>query len=150
MSLDKKVTNEIMETLADGRDGFTKGAEKLSETDTPQLAQAFRLYGAQRGEFYDELERMAADYGDDIDETGSVGGAVHRGWMALKDALSGSSPSGVLHAAVSGENHALNAYEGALTQDISAPLRAVLVRQHSEVLTARVHIESLSNEFEDN
>ena len=63
-----------METLADGRDGFLKGAEKLTETNTPELAQAFRQYGAQRPAFYDELERMAASYGDDIEETGSVVG----------------------------------------------------------------------------
>lgn len=73
--MDKRVTHEIMETLADGCDGFTTGAEKLSETDTPELAQAFRQYGTQRGEFYDELDQMAVDYGDDIDETRSVAGA---------------------------------------------------------------------------
>ena len=144
MSVDKKVTKEIMETLADGRDGFLKGAEKLTETDAPELAQSFRQYGAQRAAFYDELEKMAASYGDDIEETGSVAAAAHRGWMAIKDALAGSSPSGVLEAAVGGEHHAVNVYEEALKEDLSPALRDVLARQHREVLAAQTQVEVLA------
>ena len=144
MSVDKKVTKDIMETLADGRDGFLKGAEKLTETKTSELAEAFRQYGAQRAAFYDELDEMAATYGDDIEETGSTAAAMHRGWMAIKDALAGSSPTGVLEAAIGGENHAVNAYEDALKEDLSPALRDVLARQQAEVRAAQAHVEALS------
>ena len=138
MSVDKEITKEIMATLADGREGFLKGAEKLKETNTPELAQAFRKYGAQRVAYYDELDTMATSYGDDIDETGSVVAAAHRGWMAIKDALAGWSPTGVLEAAVSGERHAVNTYEDALKEDLSPALRDVLVRQHGDVLATQI------------
>ena len=47
MSTDKSTTKDIMEVLADGRDGFTKGAEKLDETNSPEIATLFRRLAQQ-------------------------------------------------------------------------------------------------------
>lgn len=98
-----------------------------------------------RGEFSAELESMAAAYGDDIDEDGSAGGAIHRGWMAVKDAISGSDPSGVLDAAEQGEAHAVSEYQDALGKDISPELRSVVERQFAAVQQAHDEVTSLRN-----
>ena len=50
MSNDAKVTKDLMMTLKDGTDGFAKGAEKLVETNHPELATTFRKYADQRAE----------------------------------------------------------------------------------------------------
>ena len=60
MSSDAVVTRDLIQTLADGRDGFTAGADKLDKDGETALAQTFRDLGAQRGEMSDELEKMAA------------------------------------------------------------------------------------------
>ncbi len=86
---------------------------------------------------------MAARYGDDIDESGSVAAAIHRGWMSLKDAIAGNSASGVLDAAEQGEDHAVSEYEKALQADISPELRTVVTRQFTEVKLAHDEVKAL-------
>ena len=67
-------------------------------------------FAEQRREFSAELRGMAETYGDAIDEGGSAAAAVHRGWIALKDALTGADPKPVLRAALQGEEHAISEY----------------------------------------
>lgn len=136
MSTDEKVTKDLVQTLEDGKVGFESAAGKLEDSDAPELAAAFRQFSAQRGAFAEELREIAATYGDDANESSSVAGAVHRGWMAVKDAMSGSDPKGVLDAAEQGEDHAVKEYERALDADISTGLRTVLERQFVDVRAA--------------
>lgn len=145
MSTDAKTTKDLMETLEDGRDGFTKAAEKLADTDRSDLAPRFRQFAEQRAVLSKELEMLAAQYGDDIEEDGSVVAAVHRGWMALKDALSGSSAKGVLDAAEQGEDHAVKEFEKALEKDISAGLADTVRRQLVEIKATRDAVKLFSS-----
>lgn len=143
MSNDAKVTKDIMVILKDGIDGFTKGAEKLTEAKEPVLASTFLNYASQRAAYYVELEKLAARWGDEIEPNGSVAGAVHRGWMAVKDALSGSSPLGVLEAAEQGEAHAKSSYEDALQEDVSDELATMIRRQYAGVCAGANEVASL-------
>ena len=143
MSTDKNVTSDLMKTLEDGKDGFAKAAG-LVEQDSPEVAATFRRLGEQRSSFYDELHKMAIDYGDPIEESGTIAAAIHRGWMTLKDAVSGSDPAGVLDAAVQGEEYAVKSYETALeSSDLSSGLRLVLVRQMTDVSSAYIEVKAL-------
>ena len=72
---------------------------------------------------------MAKAYGDQIDKSGSVAAALHRGWMSLKDAVTKSDTKAILEVAKQGEDHAVTEYEKALGEDISDGLRIVLQRQ---------------------
>lgn len=145
MSTDRRVTKDLIETLEDGKDGFARAAEQLADSDRPELSARMRTLSEQRAGFATELEQMAADYGDDIDEDGSAGGAIHRGWMAVKDAISSSDPSGVLDAAEQGEAHAVSEYQDALGKDISPELRSVVERQFAAVQQAHDEVTSLRN-----
>lgn len=145
MSTDAKVTKELIETLQDGEDGFARVAEKVADSDTPQLSDELRRLSEQRAQFRGELELLAREYGDNIDESGSAAGTVHRGWIALKDALTGSSPDAVLKAAVTGENHAVSEYDKALEDDISPTLRTVVERQRGEIVVARDKVSALAD-----
>src|SRR3954470_24697855 len=113
MSNDAAVTKDLIQTLEDGRDGFAAGADKLEADGETALAASFRQLGAGRGELADELQQIAASYGDQIEESGSVAAKAHRGWMAVKDAIAGSDPKGVLDAAEQGEDHAVSEFEKA-------------------------------------
>lgn len=143
MSTDAAVTKELMQTLEDGRDGFSAGADRLDKDGETALAQTFRELGDNRGRLADELRGLAASYGDQIDESGTLAAKVHRGWMAVKDALSGSDPDGVLDAAEQGEAHAVSEYEQALDDDISPEFRAVLQRQLNEIRAAHDQVKVL-------
>ena len=143
MSTDESVTKDLLETLEDGHDGYTKGAEKLAELGHPTLVTTFRELAAQRSGFADELQAMAKAYGDDPDRSGSLAATLHRGWMSLKDALTKDSPKSVLEVAAQGEGHAVTEYEKALGEDISADLRTVVERQLAAIRTAKGTIEGL-------
>ncbi len=145
MSTDAKVAKKLMQTLQDGRDGYEKGAEKLTESSAPELAATFRRYSQQRATFYDEIQQLAENYGDDLDESGSIVATLHRGWMAMKDAVTGSSPESVLDTAEQGEDHAVSDYKEALDSDISAEFRSVVERQNTAVRVAHDEIRILRN-----
>lgn len=144
MSTDAKVTKDLIETLEDGRKGFADAAEKLAEGDGADLAPRFQEFSEQRASMSAELEVLAAKYGDDIDDDGSVTAALHRGWMSLKDAVTGSSPTGVLGVAEQGEDHAVKEYEKALDKDISAELAEVVRRQLVEITATHDEVKRLS------
>ena len=137
MSVDQSVIQDLIKTLENGHEGFKRAAEKLSSSNEPALATEFTRFGDQRAEFASELAQLAATYGDHVDERTTVPGALHRGWMAVKDMLAGSDAHGVLDAAAQGEDHAVGEYESALKADISGGLRTVINRQFAEVRTAR-------------
>ena len=145
MSNDAKVSKNIVEVLEDGKKGFDHAADKLAESNRVDLAPMFREFSEQRAGFAAELTTMAAAYGDEIDEHGSVKGTIHRGWMAVKDALSGSDPDGILDAAEQGEDHAVDSYKKALDEDISPELKDVLRRQMGTVQATHDQVKALRN-----
>ena len=145
MSNDAKVSKNIVEVLEDGKKGFDHAADKLAESNRADLAPMFREFSEQRAGFAAELTTMAAAYGDEIDEHGSVKGTIHRGWMAVKDALSGSDPDGILDAAEQGEDHAVDSYKKALDEHISPELKDVLRRQMGTVQATHDQVKALRN-----
>ncbi len=143
MSTDERVAKDLVETLKDGRDGFASAAERLRGSDTPELAATMQRLSEQRAQFATEIVDMGHDYGDDVDEKGSAGGTLHRGWLKVKDAVTGDDPGGVLGAAATGEDHAVQEYEKALGADLSEGFRTVVQRQHSSVVAARDEVKQL-------
>jgi uncharacterized protein (TIGR02284 family) len=143
MSDDAKAAKELVETLKDGERGFADAADKLRDGEHPEWATTLQRFSDQRAGFWREIVDMGHDYGDDVDESGSVAAAVHRGWIALKDAVSGDDPEAVLKAALTGEDHAVSEYEDALEKDLSAGFREVVVRQQAAVVAARDEVKAL-------
>lgn len=142
-STDEKVTKDLIETLEDGKVGFGKAADKLEADGRTDIAQQFRGYADQRASFAQELRDLAAQYGDRIEEDSSLVGALHRGWMSIKDAVSGDDPQGVLDAAEQGEDHAKAEYRDALQADISSHLRTVVERQATQVKLVHDEVKAL-------
>ncbi|HVR32345.1 MAG TPA: PA2169 family four-helix-bundle protein [Acidimicrobiia bacterium] len=137
------VLEDLIETLEDGRKGFEQAAERIADSDEPALAIDLREYSQQRAEFSVELRNLAGRHGFEIDEEGSMAGALHRGWLSLKDALSGDDPRAVLAAAESGEDHAVSEFEDALAEDLPADVRSVIERQAREVRSVHDKVKAL-------
>ena len=143
MSDDAKTAKELVETLKDGERGFASAAEKLRDGDRPEWATALQRLSEQRAGFRREIVEMGHEYGDDVDESGSVAATLHRGWISLKDAVTGDDAGSVLGAAVTGEDHAVSEYEKAEKADLSAGFREVVARQHAAIVTARDEVKAL-------
>ena len=145
MSDDNNAAKELVETLKDGQRGFANAADKLRDGDHAEWATTLQRLSEQRAGFHREIVALGHDYGEDVDESGSLAGTLHRGWISLKDALTGDDASAVLKAAVTGEDHAVSEYEKALEQDLSAGFRQVVTQQHAAIVAARDEIKALQS-----
>ncbi len=132
----------LHQTLEDGREGYAKGAEKLTGSDTPELAATFTRLSAERARFAAELAGLT---GPDVAGTGgSVVAAAHRGWMSLKDALTGSGPDSILGNAVRGDAHAVSEFEKALGGDeLTGRTRTVVAEQLTAIRAAHAEVTAL-------
>lgn len=145
----KNVIEDLIETVEDGRKGFEKTAERLRKDGYADLASQMSEYSEQRARFASELREAAARGGFEIDEDGSIAGALHRGWIALSDALTGDDPAAVLSAAEAGEDHAVDEYEDALEDDeLTGEMRGLVARQASEVKQTHDRVRALRDGFE--
>ena len=84
MSIDESVATNLIHTLENGKEGFDKAAEKLADSDRPEVAAKFREFALQRASMSDELKQIAVAYQDDPDQRGTLPGALHRGWIAVR------------------------------------------------------------------
>lgn len=143
MSDDEKAAKELVETLKDGERGFASAAEKVRDSEHSAWAGTLQRLSEQRAEFCREIVALGHEYGEDVDKSGTAAAALHRGWISLKDALTGDDPEAVLKAAVTGEDHAVSEYEDALDKDLSDGFRSVVSRQHAAVVAARDEVKAL-------
>jgi uncharacterized protein (TIGR02284 family) len=143
MSTDERICTNLIHTLEDGQHGFETAAERLADSDRPEIASEFAKFGAERREMAQELQAIAASYGDEVDRRGTVAGALHRGWIGLKDALTGDDADAVIASAERGEDHALEQYREAVEADLSPEFRAVVERQMASVQRAHDYVRSL-------
>ena len=143
MSTDESVATDLIRTLENGKEGFDTAAQKLDDSDRPDVAIKFREFAQQRAAMSDELKAVAGAYGDDVDQRSTLPGALHRGWIAVKDALTGDSADAVIAAAETGEDHALEQYREALEADISPEFRPLVARQLASVQASHDYVRGL-------
>ncbi len=134
--------NDLVETLKDGQYGYQHASENIEDSELKTL---FSSYATQRSKFAGELQQELIHLGESKPETeSSVTGALHRGWINLKSALSGGGRHAVLAECERGEDHAVSAFKKACeSSDLPAPIQAIVKKQHQEILAAHNNIRSL-------
>lgn len=128
-TLDKDVMdvlNDLIETAKDGEYGFAKCAEQVK---AKHLKSALQRRAAGCQEAARELQTMVTDSGGEPAVGGTVLGAMHRGWVTLKDTLTLDSDRAVLAEAERGEDHALARYRKALEAELPNDVRQIVLRQ---------------------
>jgi uncharacterized protein (TIGR02284 family) len=144
MATEAGTLKELIKTLEDGRDGFAKAAKRLEGDSAPDVSVRFREFSAQRGAMADALRTYGESKGYNEPDSGTVAGAVHRGWIAVKDALTGDDPTAVIAAAEQGEDHAKSKFNDALSDSSLSPEARSLVQQAAQqVKAAHDYVSSL-------
>jgi uncharacterized protein (TIGR02284 family) len=138
--------NNLIETCKDGEEGYRKAAENVQRTDLQNL---FQQFASQRGQFANELQREVTRIGGKPETSGTVGGAMHRGWMDVKGSVSGKDDHSVLEEAERGEDAAVNAYQEALGKDLPSDLRSVVEREYQLIQKAHNQIRSMRDNTGD-
>jgi len=118
--------NDLIETSRDGEYGFRTSAEhaQSSELKTLLTRHAEECRSAAQ-----ELMALVRQLGGKAEESGSVSGALHRGWVSVRSALSGHTDQATLDECERGEDVAVASYRKALKQELPAAIRSVVERQ---------------------
>jgi hypothetical protein len=82
------VLNDLIEVSRDGEEGFRKAAE---DAKNPELKTLFSSRATEIGAAVRELQAQVAALGGKPEDHGSVAGALHRGWISLRTAVSDRS-----------------------------------------------------------
>ncbi|HEY2896295.1 MAG TPA: PA2169 family four-helix-bundle protein [Gemmatimonadaceae bacterium] len=137
------VLEDLIETCQDGIEGFKTASESV---DNPTAKTLFlsRLPNIQRG--MAELKAEVRRLGGDPDKSGTVGGAIHRGWMNLKSAVTGKNEEAIINECERGEEHAAHVYEDALKKDLPMDTRAIVDRQYRGVVENLERVRALSRD----
>lgn len=132
--------NNLIETCKDGQEGFKQAAEGIQNSE---LKTVFYQYGQQRAQFTGELQSLVRELGGDPETSGSTTGAIHRGWINLKSAITGQDDAAILNEAERGEDVAKNAYKEALEESLPANVSQLVQQQYTQVQAAHDNIRAL-------
>lgn len=120
------VLNDLLENARDGEYGFKTCAEQVESSGAKTLF-ASRAEGCrQAGE---ELIQLIRRYGGEPASGGTVAGAMHRGWVAVKGTVGADSELSILESCERGEDTAIARYRKALKEGLPADVRAIVQRQ---------------------
>ena len=97
--------------LIDSRDGYRESRKEVS--DDVSYVGFFDKRIAEREKFHAELHRQLGVEGVDVSEEGSVAAAAHRGWLKLRDAVTGDDEA-VYDEIVNGETALIENYDDAI------------------------------------
>ena len=143
MKKENTVLNNLIETLKDGQEGFKQAAESVRN---PALKSLFSEYSQQRSRFATSLQAEARKLEEEKPETSSSAtGALHRGWINLKSAITGGDEHAILAECERGEDSAVEEYKKALDDGLSPSAQELVSRQFAEIKAAHDRIRSLRN-----
>lgn len=137
--------NNLIETLKDGEQGFRKAAEDVKSSN---LRSVFSEYSSQRSQFASELQMEVTRLGGDAEKSGSVAGAMHRGWIDVKSAVTNRDDQNILEEAERGEDVALKSFQKALAEELPSDLRSIVEQQYRHIQQAHDRIRSLRDRTE--
>jgi uncharacterized protein (TIGR02284 family) len=136
-----EIIGNLIETLKDGQEGFKQAAEGVKD---PQLKAVFDEYSRQRGRFAVELRSKAQSADErDSEMSGSAAGALHRGWINLKSALTRGDDHSILAECERGEDSAVEQFRKALNNGLSAPVQEIVSRQYVQIKEAHDRVKNL-------
>jgi uncharacterized protein (TIGR02284 family) len=138
-----RTLNRLIETSKDGEQGFQTTAEHVK---SPALRRLFTARANECRQAAAELRALVTEQGGDPDESGSASEAVHRGWAAIKSALTGYTDLALLEECERGEDTALARYRAALEEDLPAVVRAPVERQYEGVIRNHAQVRALRDQ----
>lgn len=130
----------------DAEAGLVAAARDIKNSELETL---FADYAKQHAKFAEELAGEIARLGGRVSEPGSVEGAVQRGWMGVKAALSGNSTAGILASCEGFEESAAVAYDNAAEESFTGQPQALVQKQRQQVRGFHTRLVRLRDEVKD-
>jgi len=131
--------NDLIESCRDSEKGFIAAADSITNEN---LKNYFRRCSSQRAQFASELGGELRHLGGNPEESGSVSGMFHRGWMNIKAAIGGGDES-IISECEWGEDSALRNYERVLKQNLPPSVLPVVKHQYTQIKEAHNRLRDL-------
>ena len=132
--------NDLIATCKDGEEGFGEAAGGVERSDLKSLFAEFSL---QRAQFAGVLQELVRSLGGEPESDGSISGALHRGWIDIKSAVTGSDEKAILNECERGEDSAKSNYTDALEKNLPANILDIIQQQSQAILAAHNRIKAL-------
>ncbi|WP_341211038.1 PA2169 family four-helix-bundle protein [uncultured Limimaricola sp.] len=116
--------------VIDSRDGYKRSRDEVQ--DERGFVGFFDRRIAEREQFHSVIHRQLGAEGVDVSESGSAAAAAHRGWLSLKDALTGNDEA-VYDEIITGEEQLLKLYDEAIAATAGKPEWSFLSSQRADV-----------------
>lgn len=127
---ERDTLNSLIEISRDGARGFRLSADHVANADLKRL---FSETAAQRDVFAAELLPHAQRLGGESDDAGTARGALHRGWMTIKDAVTPHDDTRIVEEAIRGEAAAAAVYADAVASLLPPNARSTVERQYDAI-----------------
>lgn len=137
---ERSTLNRLIEVCHDGERGFRYASNHVR---SPAIKTLFLDIASQREHFGADILPHAQRLGGATESDGSFAGALHRGWMTIKDALGGHDDAAIVREAERGERIALAAYEEALDGIVPPTVRDLLEQQCAAVRQSHSRVHAL-------
>ena len=138
------VLEDLAECSKDGEYGFRACAEQAERQD---LKTMFMQRADECRKAAQELNQKISALGGTAEDGGSATGAIHRGWVSVKTALSTSDDKAVLEECERGEDAALARYRKAMKQNLPADVKQLVEKQMQGVQKNHDQIKMLRDQF---
>jgi uncharacterized protein (TIGR02284 family) len=130
----REALNSLIEVCRDGQYGFEQAAKGV---DDAALRAELIQYSMQRRDFAAALRQVLREQGEEPDDSGSVSGALHRGWINVRQAIAKSDKTAVLSECERGEDAAVSAYRDAMARPVPGGIDDLVEMQYASI--RRVH-----------
>lgn len=127
----------------DAEAALRTAAENVKNSEVESL---FIGYAKQHAKFLAELETEIERLGGKRSDSGTVGGAIYRGWMDLKSAVTGHSAAAMLSSCESGELSAEVAYTDVAKAHLSGQTDALIEKHRQQIMGFRTRLARLLEE----
>lgn len=138
------VLNELIETCKDGEYGFNSCAEHAKAAE---LKSIFASRADECRRAAEELQSQVMACGGKPEDSGTAAGALHRGWVAARSALTGYDDRAMLDECERGEDVAKRKYRKALEQSLPPDIRSLVERHMAGVQANHDQIKSLRDRY---
>jgi len=132
--------NDLIETCRDGEEGFKTAADAIKDN---QIKSLFLNYSQERAQICQDLVQEVQKFGGKPEQSGHVGAALHRGWINIKQAVTGKDEKAVVDEAERGENVAMEHFQKALQETLPQDVRSLIEREYTKVKQAHDRLSVL-------
>jgi len=137
--------NSLIEACQDGHAGYQVAAHGVTNME---IKRALGQIARERRQFEEELRAHIEQLGGKPRERGTVVGALHRGWMQLKEQFGHPTPANMLHECSRGESACVRTYNEALGKELPAEVKGIVSVQLGRINAARERLTELGRQGE--